>query len=146
MTHNRFSRLMPSVPRHISVFIAGFMWFWVGIMLLSFVYIWMHRRGIAHPLLFPAIGAFLALFIHQFGFTKIVNKNIQRIHNLPERHPLWAFMSRRSYVLVAVMVTMGSILRHSPLPKSYLAVPYTSMGLALLLSSFRYWKYFFEIW
>jgi hypothetical protein len=38
------------------------------------------------------------------------------------------------------MVTMGITLRHSPIPKQYLSVIYTGIGLALFLSSIRYFR------
>ena len=51
---------------------------------------------------------------------------------------VFSFMTWKSYVIVAVMVAMGALLRHSPIPKPYLAILYIGIGLALLLSSIRY--------
>jgi hypothetical protein len=36
------------------------------------------------------------------------------------------------------MIALGLLLRHSAIPKPYLAILYIGMGLALLLSSLRY--------
>ena len=36
------------------------------------------------------------------------------------------------------MITMGVALRHSSIPKPWLAVPYTGMGLALVFSAVSY--------
>ena len=47
-------------------------------------------------------------------------------------------MSWKSYLLLGVMMALGIGLRHSPLPKPYLAVLYIGIGLALVLSSVRY--------
>jgi hypothetical protein len=55
---------------------------------------------------------------------------------------VFSFMSWKSYILVAVMVTMGVMLRHSPIPKTYLSVLYIGIGLSLILSSVRYMRVF----
>ena len=51
---------------------------------------------------------------------------------------VFSFITWKSYIIVAVMIAMGTLLRHSPIPKPYLAVVYTGIGLALVLSSVRY--------
>jgi len=40
------------------------------------------------------------------------------------------------------MITMGAILLHTTIPKHYLAVLYIGIGLALVLSSVRYFRFF----
>jgi hypothetical protein len=51
---------------------------------------------------------------------------------------VFSFLTWRSYIIVAVMIALGSLLRHSPIPKPYLSILYTGIGLALVLSSVRY--------
>jgi hypothetical protein len=50
-------------------------------------------------------------------------------------------MTWKSYLIVAVMVTMGIMLRHSSIPKQYLSIMYIGIGTALILSSIRYFRY-----
>jgi len=50
----------------------------------------------------------------------------------------FSFMTWKSYMIVAVMVTMGTLLRHSAIPKTYLSILYIGIGLSLILSSIRY--------
>jgi hypothetical protein len=45
-------------------------------------------------------------------------------------------------MIIIVMVTMGTSLRHSAIPQQYLAILYTGIGLALILSSLRYIRAF----
>jgi len=45
----------------------------------------------------------------------------------------------KSYAIVAVMITGGVLLRHSAIPKPYLAIVYAAMGGGLFLSSFVYY-------
>ena len=50
-------------------------------------------------------------------------------------------MPWRSYLLIPFMIILGVILRHSPVPRLYLAVLYLAIGTALFLSSLRYLRY-----
>jgi len=54
-------------------------------------------------------------------------------------------MTWRSYFIVLLMVTLGIILRHSSIPKNYLAVLYIGIGLALFLSGIRYLRFFIKL-
>ena len=54
---------------------------------------------------------------------------------------VFAFMPWKSYILVIIMMATGILLRHSPIPKLYLAVLYAAIGTALILSSIRYLRY-----
>jgi hypothetical protein len=85
-----------------------------------------------------------ALIVHHFGFLKIVNTNIERIFQTNEKKCLFSFIPSRSYLIIAVMITLGVILRHSSIPKQYLSILYIGIGLALILSSVRYLRIFFR--
>ena len=108
-------------------------------MLLSLAASWLQAMA-PHQgaYLLIAAGLSAGLIIHHFGFLKVVDKNLARILPMQGRRCLFAFMSWKSYLMVAVMASMGIALRHSPLPKPYLAVLYIAIGLALILSSVRY--------
>jgi hypothetical protein len=69
---------------------------------------------------------------------KIVDKNLGRILSMEGKRCAFSFLTWKSYVMVALMIAMGAVLRHSPIPKPYLAMLYIGIGLALVLSSIRY--------
>ena len=94
--------------------------------------------------LYAGVGVVLALLAHHFGFLKIVDKNLERILLMNEKKCLFSFIPWKSYLIIVVMITMGAILRHSVIPKQYLAILYTAIGLALILSSVRYMRVFFR--
>jgi hypothetical protein len=48
-------------------------------------------------------------------------------------------------LIIAVMISLGLFLRHSSLPKQYLAVIYLAVGGALFLSSFYYYKLLWRV-
>ncbi len=138
-------RYKPGVDRHILLALAGGMWLGVGCLLIGFSYIWLRTQGAWEILAFAGSGVAAALCIARFGFLKIVDKNVRRILPMEGKRCAFAFMSWKSYLLVAVMVGMGITIRHSPFPKTYLSILYTGIGLALILSSLRYWKMFFSL-
>jgi hypothetical protein len=138
-------RFKPGVKRHFLLAMAGGMWLGVGILLLTFSYTWLHPLPPGLTALFGGVGIAAALAISRFGFLKIVDKNVKRILPMEGKRCAFAFMSWKSYLLVAVMVTLGITIRRSSFPKPYLSILYTGIGLALILSSVRYWRVFFSL-
>lgn len=134
----KLANIKPAVTKRVLLFIAGFIWLGVGAMLLFLSFSWLHAFHIPGSLLFGIIGVVLALIVHHFGFLKIVDKNLRRILPMEGTKCVFAFMTWKSYLIAGVMVIMGVLLRHSPIPKPYLSILYTGIGLALILSSIRY--------
>ena len=85
-------------------------------------------------------GVAAAVVTSHFGFFKVVDKNLGRISRMQGKRCAFSFMSWKSYLLVPVMIAMGVALRHSPIPKPYLAVLYLGIGGGLMLSSIRYFR------
>jgi hypothetical protein len=135
-------KFTPSVDKRILVLLAGLMWCSVGIMLIRFSVTWLSPMGTRGAGIYYAAGFLAAMPIHHFGFLKIADKNLGRLLPLSEKRCLFSFMTWRSYIIVLIMVSMGIALRHSALPKPYLSILYTGIGLALFLSGIRYWRFF----
>jgi hypothetical protein len=136
-----WQRWKPGVPRAVLLLAAGVMWGCVGTMLDSLAGGWLLRETRITALVALALGLAAALVIHHFGFLRIVDRNLARILPMEGKHCLFAFMPAKSYLLIAVMMTTGLLLRHSALPKRYLAVLYVAIGTALVLSSVRYFRF-----
>ena len=132
----------PAVTKHVLLFLAGFIWLCVGTMLLVFAYSWLSEAPRILFFMFFGFGVVVALLVHHFGFLKIVDKNIERILPMVEKKCLFSFITWKSYMIIIVMVSMGTLLRHSAIPQQYLAILYTGIGLALILSSLRYIRVF----
>ena len=145
-TNPEINRWKPGVPKGILLLIAGIMWTGIGFMLDGFSYSWLRLETQAHVLIAVTVGFVGALFIHHFGFLRIVDRNLARILPMKGKRCVFSFMPWKSYILIAVMVTIGLVLRHSPIPKLYLAVLYIGIGTALILSSFRYLRYLMKTW
>jgi hypothetical protein len=132
------ANIKPAVNKQVLLFLAGFMWLSVGIMLLLLSFSWLNASRNFNSYLLGGIGVVFALVVHHFGFLKIVDKNLGRILPMEGTKCVFSFITWKSYILVAGMVTLGTLLRHSPIPKPYLSILYIGIGLALLLSSLRY--------
>ena len=137
----KMEKWKPAVPKIGLLFMAGMIWLSIGVMMDSIAYSWLKFENLRQVLLISSIGFVLALLIHHFGFLRLVDRNLGRILPMEGRRCLFSFMPWKSYVLVMVMMLGGFLLRHSALPKSYLALLYLAIGTALLLSSVRYLRY-----
>ena len=134
------NKLKPGVNKAYLLFVSGILWVCVGIMLNAFSYKWLTSFHSKSRFVFLAIGITGAFIIHHFGFLRVVDKNLGRISTMSGKPCIFSFMTWKSYILVAVMVSLGIILRHSSIPKQYLSVIYTAIGFALILSSVRYFR------
>ena len=129
----------PAVARKTLFLLGGMLWSIAGIILLQYSVRWLSVERWNQEVIFGCLGIVLAILFYQQGFQRIVRKNLARLHTLPERPCLFAFASWRSYLIIAVMMSMGILLRHSSIPKEYLAVPYEAMGGTLLIGSVQYY-------
>jgi hypothetical protein len=141
LNHSDMERWKPGINKAWLLFIAGLLWICAGSMLDILSYIWLRNETPHRAIISAAIGFALALLIHHFGFLRVVDKNLNRILPMEGKRCAFSFISWKSYFLISVMMLMGYCLRHSPLPKLYLAVLYSAIGTALILSSFRYLRY-----
>jgi len=139
-----FEHNNPAFSNNKLVLFAGIAWASVGTMLLSFAFSWLVNIPKVNLFLFAGPGIAAGLLVHHLGFLKIVDKNLVRIRSMDKKQPLFSFIPWKSYLMIGLMITMGSILRHSAIPKQYLAIVYLCMGLALLLSSVRYFRIYFR--
>lgn len=140
-----FSKLRPAVDKKILVFMAGLMWCGVGAMLITYSVLWLSSLPEKSRYIFAFAGFLAAMPIHHFGFLRIADKNLDRLLPMTEKKCFFSFMTWKSYLLVPVMVSMGIFLRNSPLPKEYLSVIYTGIGLGLFLSGIRYFRFFVRL-
>ena len=131
----------PGVPKSTLLLLAGIVWISMGLILDGISYSWLKSESLTHAILASIIGFICALVIHHFGFLRIVDRNLDRILPMEGRRCVFSFMPWKSYILIIVMVCIGFLLRHSPIPKLYLAVPYIGIGTALILSSVRYLRF-----
>lgn len=141
---NLLQTLKPSIPRRYLLFVAGVVWTFAGGMLLykGISLFRMYRDFLWLKILISVIGGGL---FYLLLFSKISFKHAWRIINLKHENPcLFAFFNARSYIMMAVMISSGVILRKSGVVSpEYLSVLYVTMGIPLFLSAIRF--YYYEI-
>jgi hypothetical protein len=137
--------LNPVAGRRTLILMAGIMWICVGVMLVTLAAGWLCALPLRTGIAFFSAGILLAMPIHHFGFLRIVTKNLKRLLPVTGKKSIFYFMSWKSYLIIPVMITMGYCIRHSGIPKQYVAVIYTGIGMALFLSGIRYIRFFLLI-
>jgi len=142
-SHKMLTRFNPAVPRRTLFAISGGLWTIAGLMLCLRGEEWLEVFPLGMELGLEALSALLAVAGYLLFFIHIVKKNIDRISFLPDRACLFAFTAWRGYLLIVLMIGLGIWLRNSVIPKYYLSIPYSVMGMILLLGSFRFFRQFF---
>ncbi|MCP5003075.1 MAG: hypothetical protein GY941_03860 [Planctomycetes bacterium] len=138
------TRLKPAVSEKWLLALAGIAWTTVGMVLCRLSFSWLGLVPWPVALVHGLIGIVLACILYRFGFTYVAQKNIKRISLSNGKRCIFAFQAWKSYFLICVMVSLGIFLRNSPIPKHYLSIMYTTIGGALLISSFRYYYYLWK--
>lgn len=133
-------KFTPLAGRKTLILLAGVMWVCVGIMLMTMSYNWLSVLSSQQMLMFFSAGFVIAMPVHHMGFIKIVNKNLNRLLPISGKRCLFSFITWKSYLIIIIMMSMGMALRHSALPKQYLSIIYTGIGLALFLSGTKYFS------
>lgn len=131
----------PAVSRKVLQLVAGAVWTIVGLALCAMAVYWLisSQGSWILPL---TIGLIAGTLVYYFGFMRLVRKNKVRINEQSrgsDKVCMFAFQSWRSYIIVVVMVALGSTLRHLPIPRMYLVPIYLAIGMGLFLASLHYY-------
>lgn len=134
------SKFIPTVPRRYLMLIAGIVWSIAGTILLFKAYRFMNFE-VKYIFIYLSISVLAGLLFFYFLFSKISKRHINRLQSFKnERYSFFSFFNLRSYVLMFSMITMGIIIRKLQLVQNQtLAYVYLTMGIPLLISSFRFY-------
>ncbi len=139
-------KFKPAVNRKYLILLSAVIWNIVGILLNLIAAKWFANFELWQIGFTYSAGGVLGLIISWFGFRHLAVKNINRISKYPEKVCVFAFQRWQMYFLVAVMMSMGFIMRSTELiPKFILAPVYVGIGLALFLAAFVYHKEFWSL-
>ena len=122
--------------------VAGVVWLLAGLnVAILGVRAAIDVRDLAALILLALAGGAIAIFcaFHPM-FSKLVQKNIRRIADLEgERHHVVRFFDRKSYMMMAIMMSFGIGMRAAGIfPDWFIAFFYTGLGLALTLAGVSY--------
>lgn len=133
---------MFQVSKRTLLFIAALVWTFAGVMLLF--------KGISLFFVFQMYlvlriftGAISGVLFYYVLFSKFSLKHINRILNLEkERVFFLSFFDFQNYFLMAIMIAGGVLVRKSGIISPvYFSVFYITMGIPLLISALRFYKF-----
>jgi hypothetical protein len=129
---------LPIVRKKWLFIVAGSFWGIIGVFLLVRGMGWLLVAQGPAPIFLGTAGISLGILGYFSGFRGIAKQSVLRIHKLPERSPLTSFLAPRGYVMIVLMISLGFLLRQSPIPKLYLSPFYIAMGCVLMLGSSQF--------
>ncbi len=135
------AHLKPEVPKCWLFAVGGLVWSGVGLLMCITGGRWLAGEPLGRAAGIQMAGIIIAVAAFQWIFGSIARKNILRLRKLPGKGCFFAFQAWKSYLIIAVMIALGILLRQSPLPKPLLSVIYTGIGGALFLASFCYYRH-----
>lgn len=135
------TQFKPAVPKCWLFVASGVIWSAVGLMLGITAIRWLIPEGLLRGAGFGLAGLILTVGFFRKRFSHLAQQNIHRLRKLPERGCFFAFQAWKSYLIILIMITLGSTLRHLPIQRPILAVVYMAIGAALFLGSFPYYRH-----
>ena len=139
------NRFVPRVSKRYLLLVAAIVWTFAGGMLLSRGFATEHsaEANWAIKIAFCIAGG---LLFYKVMFDRISAKHVTRIKSMATERPvIFSFFNLKSYVMMFSMITMGVTLRLTGLvAPAHLALVYVTMGIPLLMSSFRFYYTFFN--
>ena len=133
----------PGVPRTAHLFAAPFLWTCIGCLLMFRGWGWIGPgRGRGLILVAAVLGTFKSLLI----LDGVARRSIQRIILFKDGTCLGAVYSWKTWLLVALMMIAGVVLRQVAAPGPLLGTLYCAIGWSLCFSSrLGWWQWFRSI-
>ena len=130
---------VPTLRKNDLVLVAGLVWCFAGAM-VAVVGLPLELRLAPGQLTLVPLAAVVFLAFYVFVFSRLVRKHTTRIRARTEdRLPFWQFFNGPSWVVMAVMMSGGMILRLGHvMPDWMIAFFYTGLGIALFLCGVRF--------
>jgi hypothetical protein len=134
-------RWKPAAGVRAHLFSAAIMWTVVGLGLAAAGMVWCFGSALPWSLVLAAAGVAAGLAKGRFLIRTMAERNAARIITRGDGRCLGGFLSVKTWLLVALMMTSGIILRRSAVPRPVLGVLYTAVGTALLVGCVTLWSF-----
>lgn len=134
-----FVLLKPGVPKRWLFFMAALVWAYAAYRVLKMAWQYAPQSSLAlWKVIVLGLVGFVLFF--NFVFLKVCRKHIRRISSMEQKKPcLFAFFGWKSYLLIAIMVSMGVVFaRWQLIPLFLQGIFYISLGLSLFLSALMF--------
>jgi hypothetical protein len=134
--HDGIRRFTPRAGQRVQLFSAAMMWAVGATILLVRGVGFLHDNWFAALL---ALAVALGVIKSRYLLDRVARKAVMRIHERGKAC-YFGFFSWKSWLFVAVMMGGGIMLRHSGLPRDFLAVLYVGVGTGLALADRIFWQ------
>lgn len=130
------------IKKEFLLFIASVVWMIAGFNVL--------RLGvIAYEGHLELLNIVLSLLVYGFFqfmiFGKMVKKHSKRIVAYDEKQYFWKFFDKKSFLIMAFMITFGVVLRNFGwVSERFIAIFYTGLGFALFMAGVLFLINFFK--
>ncbi len=132
----KLSHLKPNASRSAHLFVAAFIWTIVGLSLMARGGIWLMATN---QLWLMAPALLLGTVKSKYMLDRSAEKSIRRIIATRDGRCIGGVYSIKTWMLVAVMMAAGIVMRKSSLPREFMGFFYCSIGWGLFYSSRNAW-------
>ena len=132
-------RFIPQVSKRNLLIVAAAVWLFAGLMLfVRGKIMYFSNGGTFDKRIF--ISVFFGIIFYVGVFSEVSNKHVQRILTLKNEFvPFYQFFNKRSYLMMALMITLGITLRKTEIVSpDYLGLFYMTMGIPLVISALKF--------
>ena len=133
-------RFKPSARAKTHLLAAALLWTVVGLGLTAAGLVWSFGSALPWSLLLAAAGVAAGTVKGRLVIRKMADWNTARIIARGDGHCLGGFLAPKTWLLIAVMMSSGILLRRSGVPRPILGVLYTAVGTGLLIGGQKLWK------
>ncbi|MBI5442851.1 MAG: hypothetical protein HY900_16760 [Deltaproteobacteria bacterium] len=135
-----WERWKPAAAARTHLLLGGLLWMCVGAGLSVAGTRWALQTGAAASAVLLAVGVALGLLKGKLVLERTARRSSERILRRGDGKCLGGFLSWQSWLFVVGMMALGAALRHSPVPRTLVAVVYVAVGVALLSASRVFWS------
>ena len=133
-------RFKPAARAKTHLLAAALLWTVVGLGLTAAGLVWSFGSALPWSLLLAAAGVAAGTVKGRLVIRKMADWNTARIIARGDGHCLGGFLAPKTWLLIAVMMSSGILLRRSGVPRPILGVLYTAVGTGLLFGGCQLWK------
>lgn len=134
-------RFKPRASRRQQLFLAAALWTVVGVLLFIFGSRWaLEDAGARRGAGFVILGLVIGLIKGHFILDRAARRITTRILDRGDNRCVGGFLSWKSWLLVAIMMFSGRILRGGILPPTLVGTLYGAIGAGLAFSSRIAWR------
>jgi len=133
-------RFKPAARAKTHLLAAALLWTVVGLGLTAAGLVWSFGSALPWSLLLAAAGVAAGTVKGRLVIRKMADWNTARIIARGDGHCLGGFLAPKTWLLIAVMMSSGILLRRSGVPRPILGVLYTAVGTGLLFGGWQLWK------